>query len=338
MRLLVLGGTQFVGRHIVESALHRGHQLTLFNRGRTNARLFPEAETLTGDRDGGLGVLAGRRWDAVVDVNGYLPRLVRGSASSLRGSVDRYAYISTLSVLADPSRPMQDESAALAPLRDPAVETIDGETYGPLKAACERVLEEELPGRALVIRPGFIVGPWDHTGRFTHWLRRVGEGGEMLGPGDPEAPLQFIDARDLASFVLAMVERGGAGPYHAAGPEGEWTWGRLFEECRGVTGAETRVVWIPQARLEEVGVSPRDLPMWAGAAGAGLMRTDCRKAIAAGLRFRPVADTIRDTLAWDAEHRVQDVGLSAEQERVALTAWGARGSVSAPSPRGGESS
>ncbi len=321
MKLLVLGGTQFVGRHFVEAALGSGHRVTLFHRGRTNPGLFPKAEEILGDRDGGLGALADGKWDAVIDVNGYLPRLVRDSARVLKSRVERYVFVSTLSVLADPSIPNQDEAAPLAAPPAPAVEEVTKETYGGLKAACEAAVESEVPGRALVIRPGFIVGPWDHTGRFNYWLRRFSDGAEMLAPGDSSAPIQFIDARDLAAFVLKMAESKSVGIYHAAGPRDAWTWSRLFDECRAITRSDTRVTWVGEEFLESRGMQPSELPMWVGSDASGIMRADSRKAIAAGLLLRPVAATIRDILAWDSKHGRIDVGMTRERERELLAAW-----------------
>lgn len=321
MKLLVLGGTQFVGRHLVEAALRRGHQTTLFHRGRTNPGLFPEAEEILGDRDGGLGALRDGKWDAVLDVNGYVPRLVRDSARLLRNSVERYLFVSTLSVLGNPGIPNQDEGAVLADPPPASVEEITKDTYGGLKAACEAVVESELPARNTIIRPGFIVGPWDHTGRFNYWLRRFSEGGEMLAPGDPAAPIQFIDVRDLAAFVVGMAESKATGIYHATGPQDSWTWRRLFDECRAVTGRDTRITWVSEEFLESRGTQPSELPMWVGSDASGIERTSSREGIAAGLVFRPVAATIRDILDWDAEHGRRDVGMTGERERELLAAW-----------------
>jgi 2'-hydroxyisoflavone reductase len=320
MKLLVLGGTQFVGRHIVESALAKGLGVTIFHRGKTNPGLFPGVEEILGDRDGGLESLRGRTWDVVVDVNGYVPRLVRDSARALSGSVGRYLFISTLSVLAGPSIPRQDESAPRAAFEHLSTEEITKETYGPLKAACEAVVEAEMTGRSAILRPGFIVGPWDHAGRFNYWLRRASEGGDLLAFGGPGTPLQFIDARDLAAFVLHVAESKKAGTYHTVGPSGEWTWSRLFAEVKQVTGADTRVVWVAEEFLEARGVGPNDLPMWFRGAD-GLARTNSGKAIAEGLTFRPIRDTLRDTLAWDSIHGRRDVGLSPARERELLAEW-----------------
>jgi len=206
MKILVLGGTRFVGRHIVEAALAGGHRVTLFNRGQTNPGLFPDVETLKGDRDGGLDMLRGRRWDAVVDTYGMLPRLVRASTEILKSAAEQYVFISTLAVYADYANPVTGEELPLRELSDPTVEELTGDTYGGLKVLCERAVQEVFGPGALIIRPGFIVGPWDATDRFTYWMRRIQRGGEMLAPGQPDDPMQVIDARDLAHFVVRLVE------------------------------------------------------------------------------------------------------------------------------------
>jgi 2'-hydroxyisoflavone reductase len=315
MNLLVLGGTQFVGRRIVETALARGHAVTLLHRGKTNPGLFPEATEILGDRDGGLDALRGRSWDTVVDVNGYVPRLVRDAIRAVGET--RYVYISTLSVLADPSIAGQTETAPRAPFAGLTTESITNETYGPLKAACEDAVEREAPGRHAILRPGFIVGPWDHTGRFNYWLRRAGEGGTMLAPGAPESPLQFIDARDLGAFVIHVVETRVEGTYHSVGPRSPYTWGELFQECGRITGVPARVEYVSESFLTTHGVT---LPMRFPGAD-GLARTSIEKGIAKGLVFRSVADTIRDTLAWDATHGRRDVGLAPEREQELLQIW-----------------
>jgi nucleoside-diphosphate-sugar epimerase len=211
MRLLILGGTAFLGRALVDDALGRGHELTLFNRGKTNPELYPEVERLQGDRDGDLTVLQGKTWDAVIDTSGYVPRVVGQSAELLADAVGHYTFISSISAYADFSQPGADENAAVGKLEDESVEEIDGDTYGPLKVLCEEVVEKRLPGRTLIIRPGLIIGPHDPTDRFTYWPCRVERGGEVLAPGKPEKSVQFIDARDLAAWNLDMVE-GGADP------------------------------------------------------------------------------------------------------------------------------
>ena len=330
MKILILGGTQFVGRHLAHAALERGHELTLFNRGRTGAGLFPDAEHLTGDRDGaGLEVLRGRTWDAVLDTCGYVPRIVRQSAELLAGSVRRYVFISTISVYADFKTPHQDENAPLGILQDTLTEEVTGETYGPLKVECERAVEAAFPGRALMVRPGFIVGPYDPTDRFTYWPRRVAAGGEVLAPGTPEQPIQVIDARDLAEWTLQMVEREETGAYNATGPDYGLTLGTVLETCRTVSGSDARLHWVPDAFLKENDAdSTRLLPFYIPASSGmdGLMTANIAKAAAQGLTFRPLAETVKDTLAWDKTRPADvplKVGMSSEQERELLAKYDA---------------
>lgn len=340
MKILILGGTMFVGRHLTEAALVRGHEVTLFNRGRHSPELYPEVEKLRGDRDGDLGALAGRSWDAAIDTSGFVPRVVRASAELLAPRVRSYVFISSISVFADFSRPVEGEDAPVGRIADESVEEVTGETYGPLKALCERAVEEAVPGRALVIRPGLIVGPEDTTVRFVYWPRRVARGGEVLAPGRPEGAVQIIDARDLAEWTLRMVEAGGAGVYNAVGPDYTLTMGRLLEECKRVTGSDAKFTWVPERFLLEAGVEPwSELPLWlpegdeGGARYRYFQRVECAKAFAAGLTFRPLAETIRDTLAWDesrggakpAEDKggipMPDKTLRPERERELLAAW-----------------
>ena len=302
MRLLVLGGTVFLGRAVVDSALGGGHDVTIFTRGRTNPELFPEAERLRGDRDGDLGALEGRTWDGVVDTSGYVPRIVRQSAELLRDAVGRYVFVSSVSAYADLSSP-PEESSPLAALEDPDSEEIMRD-YGALKAACERVVEDVFGDRATIVRPGLIVGPHDPTGRFTYWPRRVAEGGRVLAPGPPEAPVQVIDVRDLGDWLVELAERGPGGAFNAVGPAEPLTFGELLgARAATATGSGARLVWAGGERLLEAGVEPwSELPLWLpGEEHAGMLRTPVERAVAAGLRFRPLAETIADTLAWDAE-------------------------------------
>ncbi len=321
MNLLILGGTKFVGRHITCTALLRGHQVTLFNRGQTNANLFSDAEKISGDRDGGLDALRGRMWDAVIDVNGYLPRVVSASAELLREAAERYVFISTLSVYADFSVQGQDETAPLAELRDPHTEVIDGETYGGLKVLCERAVARMFPARALILRPGYVVGPYDHTDRMTAWWRRITRGGAMLAPGSPDAPLQFIDGRDLAAFAVDMVERRATGIYNANGLAVHLTWGECFDKVEMLTGTDTDFSWVGEEFLRAQNLSGGDLPMFAYSDEAGIFTMNNHKALAAGLHTRPVTETIRDTLLWDAAEGVHKLGLNAEREQELLRAW-----------------
>ena len=317
MRLLVLGGTRFLGRAIVDAALERGHELTLFNRGQTNADLFPGTEKIRGDRTLDLSPLAGRDWDAVLDVATFLPRAVRRSVNALDGHVGRYVYVSSVSAYADQSTPAT-EGAPLAELDDRDAEEI--EHYGALKAACEGIVADAFGARTLVVRPGLIVGPHDPTDRFTYWPRRVAEGGRVLAPAPPEQPVQFIDVRDLAEWIVAATEDELEGAYNATGDA--ITFGELLDECRSVSG-HAEIVWVPPERLVAAGVGEwMELPLWIVSPEYSAMhRTDVSKAKRAGLRFRPLAETISDTLAWDAARetpRAEGVGLAPERERELL--------------------
>lgn len=318
MKLLILGGTKFLGRHLVEAALARGHEVTLFNRGETSPDLFPEAEKLRGDRDGGLDPLRGQSWDAVVDTSGYVPRVVRASAELLADGVGRYLFVSSISAYAGFAEGPSEESP-LAELEDPATEEVTGEAYGGLKALCERAVRDVYDGRALIVRPGLIVGAHDPTGRFTYWPHRFARGGEVLAPGPPERRVQFVDARDLAGWMLRLLDAGAAGAYNATGTG--VTMGRLLEECCAVSGSDASVVWVPDEFLVEHGVGEwMELPLWiADPAWRGMLAADVSKAIAAGLTFRPLAETIADTLADAASG--DGVGLAPERERELLEAW-----------------
>lgn len=332
MRLLVLGGTQFVGRHLVRAALDRGHQVTLFNRGRTNPDLFPEAERIVGDRREDLSAFDAGNWDAVLDVNGYRPSVVRAAAERLRGQAGVYAFISTVSVYADKETPGVHEGSPLAMPKpgEEGSEEVTGESYGWLKAACERAVEEAWPDRSLLVRPGLVVGPYDPTGRFSYWPWRVARGGEVLAPVGPDYPLQFIDGRDLAEWTIRALEEGRTGPFTALGPDRPLPFGELLETCRAVSRSDARFTWVPEDFLLERGVEDfRDLPLWvAGPEAKGFYGFDNRKAVAAGLTFRPLAETVRDTLAWlseaagEAEEKETPPDrLTPERENELLRAW-----------------
>jgi nucleoside-diphosphate-sugar epimerase len=317
VRLLVLGGTAFLGRAVAESALARGHEVTLFNRGKTNPELFPEAEKVRGDRNDDLSALEGYEWDAVVDVATFLPRAVRLATEALRDRVERYVFVSSISAYSDFSTPASEDSP-LAQLENPESESI--EDYGPLKAECERLVQEAFGARALVVRPGLIVGPHDPTDRFTYWPRRVAEGGRMLAPAPPDQPVQFIDVRDLGDWIVTAIEAGRSGAYNATGEP--TTFARLLDGCMRVSG-DAEIVWVPPERLVEAEVGEwMELPLWIVTPEfAAMQQTDISKALRDGLRFRPLEETIRDTLAWDAERttpRAEGVGLTAERERELL--------------------
>ncbi len=322
MKLLILGGTVFLGRHIVEATLARGHEVTLFNRGQHNPDLFPEVEKLRGDRDGGLSALHGRQWDAAIDTSGYVPRVVGASAAALANVVRLYTFISSISACGDISIAGIDESAPVATLADTAVEEVTNERYGALKALCEQAVELALPGRTLIVRPGLIVGPDDPTDRFTYWPWRVAQGGEMLAPGQPEQQVQFIDVRDLAAWIVGMVEANKTGLYHATGPDYRLSIGQLLDECQQVTGSDVHFTWVGEtlaAQLMEDEIA--NFQPWVPDEYAGMKSANCQRAIAAGLTFRPLAETIRDTLAWKNASPERDEmrsGLARDKEQELL--------------------
>ncbi len=326
MKILLIGGTRFIGRHLVEQALKRGDTLTLFNRGRTNPGLFPGVEQIRGDRERDLDRLSGRAWDLVVDTCGYYPRLVEMSARHLSDSVACYLFISTISVYSDFSRPGMDEDGPLGSLADETVEEITNESYGPLKVLCERAVQRVYEERALIVRPGLVVGPHDPSDRFTYWPVRVGRGGEVLAPDRPEAPLQFIDVRDLAAFLLTLADRKTRGVFHATGqPLGM---GTLLNACKQVSGSSAVFRWASVEFLEEHSVIPWvDLPAWSPDRGeeAGAALLDISRALGAGLELRPLEDTVRDTLQWAGTRPPDHVwknGLSPEREQELLKALG----------------
>lgn len=323
MRLLILGGTRFLGRHLVESALDRGHEVTLFNRGQSGPDLFPELERLVGDRDGNLEALKGRTWDAVIDPSGYVPRVVAQSARLLADAVEHYTFISTISVYASSAIPRQDETGEVAVLDDPASEDIPRH-YGALKALCEQAVEREFPGRALQIRPGLIVGPHDPTDRFTYWPVRYARGGEVLAPGSPGKPVQVIDVRDLAGWVIRMVEARRTGIFNATGPNQPYTMGEVLATCAGATGDTARTTWVDEAFLLAHNVQPwLGLPLWIPG-DDHLMNLDVSRAAAADLELRPLVQTVEDTLDWHRSRpasMVLKAGLTAGQEAELLAAW-----------------
>lgn len=328
MKLLILGGTQFLGRHLLEAALAAGHDVTLFNRGMTNPDLYPDVPRLKGDRKtGDYESLKGTSWDAVIDTCGYVPRQVRQTLEALDGNVGHYTFISSVSVHPDLSEVGINEDSPLGTLDDPDTEEITGESYGPLKVACEQAAQDGLPGRTLVIRPGLIVGPFDPTDRFTSWVVRADRGGEMLAPEPTTTPVQSIDARDLAAFTLSLVEQGTTGAFEAVGPNEELTVEHLVEACVAASGKGTKVTWIPWSFLAEREVAPwMELGAWVPDDGdsKGLNRVDASKAKAAGLVTRPIEETVADTLAWYRTlpaDRSPRAGLAAEKEQKILEEW-----------------
>src|SRR5215211_4958514 len=251
MKILILGGTKFLGRHLVDAALAHGHEVTLFNRGKTDPNLFPNLETMIGDRAQDIEMLSGREWDAVIDVAGYVPRIARLSAQALEKTVKRYVFISSISVYADFKKAGMDESYPVGKLEDESVEEITGENYGPLKALSEKTVQEIYGDRALIIRPGLIVGPHDPTDRFTYWPMRVKRGDDMITPGKPQTPVQFIDVRDLSEFIIKLIEDNASGIYNATGPEHELFMGEFLDACKLVSGGIATFHWASEEFLKE---------------------------------------------------------------------------------------
>jgi 2'-hydroxyisoflavone reductase len=311
VKLLVCGGTKFLGRATVEAALERGHEVTLFNRGETNPELFPEAERLRGDR--AVDPIPAGDWEAVIDTSGYVPGDVRRSAEALRDTVARYLFVSSISVYASfREGPSEDSERAQLAEGDP------NESYGALKALCEDVVTEVYDERALIVRPGLIVGPHDPTGRFTYWPHRVARGGEFVAPGPPESQVQFVDARDLGAWLVDLCERRESGAFNATNPC--VSWGELVESCLRVTGSDARPVWIDGDWLaaQEVG-EWMELPLWLHDPDwVGMNQANVARALGAGLTFRPLDDTVRGTL--ELAETTADAGLSPERERELLRA------------------
>lgn len=321
MRLLLLGGPRFLGRAVIDAALERNHAVTLFNRGTTGAGLYPELERIVGDRDGGLDGLRGREWDAVVDTSGYVPRLVGESARVLAGATGHYVFVSSISVYASLAEPV-DEGSPLAELSAPGSDDVSTD-YGALKALCEQEVEAFFPDRSTLVRAGLIVGPHDPTGRFTYWPHRVARGGDVLVPGPAWRPVQLVDVRDLAAWIVTAAEERLGGPFNATGPA---TMGAVIDAARRVSGSPARPVEVDDAFLAEHGVGEwLELPLWVDAGGdtRGVFSADSSRATAAGLAFRPLDDTVAATLA-NAE-LVDGVGLEPEREAELLAAWWSRG-------------
>ena len=319
MNILIIGGTRFVGRHLVEAAQERGHEITLFNRGQTNPGVFPEIETIRGNRETDLDKLAGRHWDAVIDTCGYYPRIVRLSAEALQESVSQYVFISTVSVYADFEAVGIDEDYALGTIEDESVEDITDGSYGPLKVLCEQAVQEIYADNSLIIRPGLIVGPHDPTDRFTYWPVRVARGGKVLVPVGPDEPTQFIHARDLADFTIKQIEEKAAGVFNVVGPEEPCPIGELLETCKQVSGSDAAFVWASEEFIAENKVAPwMELTLWIPESeGGGMSRVSNDRAKAAGLKFKPTEAVVRETLEW-ARSRPGDyemrAGLKPERE------------------------
>jgi 2'-hydroxyisoflavone reductase len=321
VKLLAIGGTRFSGRALTGLALEHGHDVTVFHRGTGEDDPWPEAEHVHGDRTDGFDAIAGRSFDAVIDLCGYVPRELRASTSAF-ADAGRYVFISSLSVHRDDVRPAATEDDDVHQPPFPDTEEITDETYGPLKVASEHVVVDAFGDRATVVRPGLIAGPHDPTDRFTYWVHRVAAGGEMLAPGPPEYDVQWIDARDLAAFVLLLVERGIGGTYSVVAPPVSIR--RLLTACRDVSGSDAELTWVSRSFLEEHAVEPwGELPLWIPEF-PGFNRFDASRAVAAGLETRPVEDTVRDTLEWDRKRPREgemSAGLTPAREDELLAAW-----------------
>jgi 2'-hydroxyisoflavone reductase len=334
LRILILGGTGFTGPFQVKYALSRGHKITVFNRGKSHPGELPkEVEQLIGDRNGQLEALEGKQWDVCIDNPTTLPAWVRDAAQILKGNVDRYVFISTISVYADPSTGV-NENAPLAKYEgpDPYKETLEAmkasgyRTYGPLKALSEEETKKWFPEKSLIIRPGLIVGPRDETDRFTYWPVRIDRGGEVLAPGNPSDPVQFIDGRDLAEWTIRMVEKQETGIYNATGPAKELGIGGMLDAIKTALNSNATFAWANADFLKQQKIEAwSDMPVWAGDE-LGMARTNISRAMAKDLSFRPLADTARDTLAWFKAQKPERqaklrAGLAAEREKEVLAAW-----------------
>ncbi|WP_330219522.1 NAD-dependent epimerase/dehydratase family protein [Peribacillus muralis] len=340
MKILILGGTRFLGRFLVKAAIEKGHDVTLFNRG-SDPDIFREIEQIRGDRDGGLETLEGRQWDAVIDTSGFIPRTVSKSSRLLK-QVNHYTYISSISVYKDPINPGIDENGEVQTLKDEDVEEVTrgtagpiyGEYYGPLKSLGERAAEKELPGKVLSIRAGQIVGPYDYTDRLPYWIKRIAEGGEILSPGRPDRPIQIIDARDLAQWIIQMIEKNITGVFNATGPDYTLTMGQLLENCKKITRSNADFTWVSEKFLLDNKVEPwGEMPLWipedfplAGGKEPlnGFLAVANKKAINNGLTFRPLSETLEDTWNWEKgrpESANRKAGMHIKYEHDLLRLW-----------------
>ncbi len=333
-RLLILGGTRFIGPHQVKYAIDRGHHVSIFTRGRTDPPFFPEyferVEHLEGDRDDDLAALEEGEWDAVIDNSASVPRWVRDSAGLLKGRVQRYLFVSSISAYRDFEAVGMTEDHPVAQLEDPTVEEVTGATYGGMKALCEQAARDAFGDEAIIVRPGLIIGPGDNTDRWTYWPVRIDRGGEVLAPNSPEDPVQNIDARDLSEWIVRLVEApGNGGTYNATGPARPRTFGAMLEGIRAALGSSATFTWVDAEFMTRHGVAPwGHMTNWVPPEGesAGMLRVSIDRALAAGLTFRPLAETARDTLAWwktlpEARRAQPGAGLPPEKEVEVLAAW-----------------
>jgi 2'-hydroxyisoflavone reductase len=324
MDVLILGGTRFLGRATVETLVAHGHRVTLFHRGQTLPDGISGTENVIADRTQGLDALRARRWDAAIDMWATVPSVALAAATALESQVGRYWYVSSLSAYRDDAPAPIDEASPLVDVPAVLPDEVTMEAYGAQKVASERAVLATFGERATIVRPGLIVGPYDRSDRFTYWVRRIAKGGTILAPDRPERLMQFVDVRDLGAWIASGIENGFTGIYNATGPAQRV--GEVLEVCAAVAGTTPNFVWVPEAWLLREGVGPwMELPLWVPAGDDAMISgTVCARAVAAGLRFRPLEETVRDTLAWDRT-RPQDApmvaGLSAEKERQLLDAW-----------------
>lgn len=329
MKILVLGGTHFLGRHLVEAALLHHHDLTLFNRGKTDPGAFPNVKQIHGDRAEDIVLLLGHQWDAVIDTSGYLPRVVRQSVEQLAPYVSRYLFVSSISVYRDFHQVQMTEDSPVDRLKNPDDEDIF-QSYGPLKALCEEEVRQGFGQRALIVRPGLIVGPHDPTDRFTYWVRRFASGQAVVVPRPDDRPVQFIDARDLAAWMLQLLERSASGTFQATGPIEPLTMGALIAAFREALPDAGKPVWIPEPFLREHHIAEwTDLPLWISErmGWPGFLAVNIDRARDAGLSLRPVTETIHDTWQWDQSRGAPHLtaGLDDERHNALLAAWRQKG-------------
>lgn len=330
MRLLVIGGTLFLGRHVVDAARAGGHDVTLANRGKTNADLYPEVEKLVVDRDGDLSALAGGEWDAVIDTCGYVAAHTQSVADALRDRVGHYTFVSSVSVYADVATPGVDVDAAVATTDDPDARQVTNENYGALKAVCEQIVRDVYGERACIVRPGLIVGPHDPSDRFTYWPRRFDVGGEAVVPDWKDMPVQLADARDLAEWMVRMADAKTAGTFNGCGPATPWRLDAMIDACVRAAGANAATpVYVDEQFLLENEVMPwMHLPVWipSGSESAGMLSVNVDRSVAAGLTFRSLDDVVDATLAWDRTRRDTPLRgpLTAEKEAEVLVKWKSR--------------
>ncbi len=343
MKILIIGGTIFLGRHLIEAALAKGHEVTIFNRGRHNAHLFPEVERLRGDRENDVSALQRRKWDAAIDTCGYVPGVVKKSVDGLRGNIEHYTFISSCSVYGNFNSDGSDESSPVAELTSEQVKkaeqvdtgvrvnaSIYGESYGGLKALCEQTAEKLMPNRVLNVRAGLIVGEYDSVERFTYWVKRVSDSGKVLAPGKPDRRVRIINARDLAEWIIRMAENRLAGTYNAAGAEDNLTMGKMLEEINSVSGSDSEFVWASEEFLGEQKVEAwSEMPLWLPEKYNGIFEVKNDKAIADGLMFRPLSETIKETLSWIAVRPAGEplrAGMNREREQKLLKILSAQNS------------